>query len=297
MKKEISLKQMIDKYHTHISPIEEKKRTQLETDQSAKIISNLNHQTQSKSQIHNSNEPRHKNLEKMLKKLNTEQEIDYLNKTSSNHDSFYSANQHVNVQLCTHCGNNGIINRSHQQDSNHESILAYLKKSKRTQNTPEHKFQQTTDTLILKQSFTSVLNTKLIQPQLNSPSIVQSQNNSNALNNSLYFQTSFETSNIVQSIDSRIKELKMKFLRDTHIDIIKLSKYQNTLLTLISFLQDRDIKELYHSCTKANQIIRAMINSHCKQYIVDPFIAAYNKCFRFQRCLIVIRSSKTQGKI
>ena len=91
----------------------------------------------------------------------------------------------------------------------------------------------------------------------------------------------------------------MKFLRDTHIDIKRLSKYTTTLVKLYSFLTSYEIHSIYHSCKFSHDNFKSYLNLNVYKYILNPFTEIYNNKFRIEKSKIISKlyTGDTNDKI
>lgn len=280
---------------------------------------------------------RNKNLEQMLKKLNMEQNnnINIFESTSTqkhsqnhpNNNSILGINQSFRSQANNemsrgynihHQNDNSIYSISNRSEiiksdyDNPNSILSLLRKSKNVnnnikrskdnnnkhpynkntnENNPTKLFQNTTD-----------VNVNLNQNSVSSPLLNAhfdyDHNNINANNNTYdYLNTSKETSNIVKDVDYKIKQLKLKFLSDMHFDIVKLTKYPQTLVKLYSFLQSEDIYNIYQSCKIFHLHLRNYLHINIYKSILTPFHEVYRNKFTLEKTKLVFNHTQTNFNI
>ena len=133
------------------------------------------------------------------------------------------------------------INNNAKRSKDNNNKHPYNKNA--NENNPTKLFQNTADVNVQSLNQNSVSS-----PLLNANFDYDHHNISTNNNTYDYLNTSKETSNIVKDVDYKIKQLKLKFLSDMHFDIVKLTKYPQTLVKLYSFLQSEDIYNIYQSC-------------------------------------------------
>lgn len=315
-KKESALKQMLDKYHSQIenSKVGMAKNIKLiannpTTNPKSKAIKaklDNNHNKSQSNEIVAVKEIRNKNLEQMLKKLNSQNNL-YENLHSnmssnnfSNNSSFVNKsyqinnnNVHNNASFYSATAKSEMVLKDGNNDS--KNILSLLRKSKnsnKSDKNSEKLFQKTTDTLIIL-PFTQNNNLNTINSSNNNPI----NSNTNTINQNEIIKTSKETTNVVNAIDSRIKQLKLKFLRDTHIDLKRLSKYNRTMVKIYSFLTSYEINSIYHSCKLAHDNIKNYLKTNIYKYILVPFTEIYNNQFKIENSNILFKFEKNNFNV
>ena len=254
-KKETALKKMLDKYHqVENSKVGTAKNIQLLSSSTKsgqkspknKMTKNeLLHNKSQSNEIVAVKEIRNKNLEQMLKKLNSEHNYDNLHSSTNTNNIISNNNSYNNINKSFHSQNNNRngsfysvnarseIYMKDENDEESKNILSLLRKSKianQSNKSSQKLFTKTADTVIVL-PYTQTINQNSTINNSSNNNTITNQSNQNEI-----IKTSKETTNVVKSIDEKIKQLKLKFLRDTHIDIKRLSKYTTTLVKLYSFL-------------------------------------------------------------
>lgn len=314
-KKESALKQMLDKYHSQIenSKVGMAKNIKLIANNSttnhnqkskAIKVKDNNHNKSQSNEIVAVKEIRNKKLEEMLKKLNQNNLYENLNSNISNNNfsnnsSFVNksyqinnSNAHNNASFYSATAKSEMVLKNGNNDS--KNILSLLRKSKnihKTDKNPETLFQKTTDTLIIL-PFTQNNNLNTINSS-NNPI----NSNTNTINQNEIIKTSKETTNVVNAIDNRIKQLKLKFLRDTHIDLKRLSKYNRTMIKIYSFLTSYEINSIYHSCKLAHDNIKNYLKTNIYKYILVPFTEIFNNKFKIENSNILFKFEKNNFNV
>lgn len=105
-------------------------------------------------------------------------------------------------------------------------------------------------------------------------------------------QTSDETTNMLKSIDEKIKELKLQLLHDTFFNLTKLSYYDKSLTTTLAFLQNNEIKDFFYSSHQIKTIVLNLLDKNCIKYIIDPFNILYDKYLLITHKKMSIRNHK-----
>jgi hypothetical protein len=160
------------------------------------------------------------------------------------------------------------------------------------ENNPTKLFQNTTDVNV------QSLNQNSVSSPLLNANFDYIHNNINANNNTYdYLNTSKETSNIVKDVDYKIKQLKLKFLSDMHFDIVKLTKYPQTLVKLYSFLQSEDIYNIYQSCKIFHLHLRNYLHINIYKSILTPFHEVYRNKFTLEKTKLVFNHNQTNFNI
>jgi hypothetical protein len=160
------------------------------------------------------------------------------------------------------------------------------------ENNPTKLFQNTTDLNV------QSLNQNSVSSPLLNANFDYIHNNINANNNTYdYLNTSKETSNIVKDVDYKIKQLKLKFLSDMHFDIVKLTKYPQTLVKLYSFLQSEDIYNIYQSCKIFHLHLRNYLHINIYKSILTPFHEVYRNKFTLEKTKLVFNHTQTNFNI
>ena len=209
-----------------------------------------------------------------------------------------------------------ISNRSEIIKSDYDnpnSILSLLRKSKNVNNNikrskdnnnkhPYNKNTNENNPTKLFQNTTEINVQSLNQNSVSSPLLNANfgydHNNINANNNTYdYLNTSKETSNIVKNVDYKIKQLKLKFLSDMHFDIVKLTKYPQTLVKLYSFLQSEDIYNIYQSCKIFHLHLRNYLHINIYKSILTPFHEVYRNKFTLEKTKLVFNHTQNNFNI
>ena len=310
-KKETALKKMLDKYHqVENSKVGTAKNIQLLSSSTKsgqkspknKMTKNeLLHNKSQSNEIVAVKEIRNKNLEQMLKKLNSEHNYDNLHSSTNTNNIISNNNSYNNINKSFHSQNNNRngsfysvnarseIYMKDENDEESKNILSLLRKSKianQSNKSSQKLFTKTADTVIVL-PYTQTINQNSTINNSSNNNTITNQSNQNEI-----IKTSKETTNVVKSIDEKIKQLKLKFLRDTHIDIKRLSKYTTTLVKLYSFLTSYEIHSIYHSCKFSHDNFKSYLNLNVYKYILNPFTEIYNNKFRIEKSKIISKFGK-----